>query len=43
MKFNGKALNEWMREGLLKKELEVKLGRPLTENQPLLNLKIGML
>ena len=30
MKFNGKALNEWMREGLLKKELEVKLDRPLT-------------
>ena len=33
MKFNGKALNEWMREGLLKKELEVKLDRPLTNSK----------
>ena len=30
--FGGKALNEWMREGLLKKELELKLKRKLTSS-----------
>ena len=31
--FNGKALNEIFREGLLKKELELKLNRPLTNSK----------
>ena len=33
MKFKGRSLNEWMREGLLQKELEVKLDRPLTNSK----------
>ena len=33
MKFKGRSLNEWMREGLLKKELEIKLDRPLTNSK----------
>ena len=32
-KFKGKALNEIFREGLLKKELEIKLDRPLTSSK----------
>ena len=32
MTFKGKALNEWMRESLLKKELELKLKRKLTSS-----------
>ena len=32
-KFKGKALNEIFREGLLKKELEIKLDRPLTNSK----------
>ena len=30
--FKGKALNEWMREGLLQKELELKIKRKLTSS-----------
>lgn len=33
MTFKGRSLNEWLREGLLKKELEVKLDRPLTNSK----------
>jgi hypothetical protein len=33
MTFKGRSLNEWMREGLLKKELEIKLDRPLTNSK----------
>jgi len=33
MTFKGRSLNEWIREGLLKKELEVKLDRPLTNSK----------
>jgi hypothetical protein len=33
MKFNGKSLNEWMREGLLKKEFELKFNRKPTPTE----------
>ncbi len=32
MTFKGRALNEWMREGLLKKEFELKFKRKPTPN-----------
>ncbi len=32
-KFNGKSLNEWMREGLLKKEFELKFNRKPTPTE----------